>query len=181
MSSSKVFERMRQDHRHVLEEILVLERASAAVRSHSVGADWPGGTARAVLAMLARQFGSHMAGEDEVLFPALTEALPETRSSIEPLRADHGALRMMLADLEEALQEPAGPARNEQIAVQLRDFVDLLRIHIRKEEVVVFGVAERALSPREVETLAARMARGTLAPHRSKPRCSSGNSKGAKS
>jgi hemerythrin-like domain-containing protein len=47
------------------------------------------------------------------------------------------------------------------VAVQLRDFVDLLRIHIRKEEVVVFRVAERALAPDAVAALAARMTRNS--------------------
>ncbi|HET9941540.1 MAG TPA: hemerythrin domain-containing protein, partial [Candidatus Eisenbacteria bacterium] len=113
-------------------------------------------------ALLARQFGSHMAAEDEVLYPALMNALPETRSSIEPLSADHGALRMMLADLEETLGLP-GEARDEQMTVQIRDLVDLLRIHIRKEEALVIGVAERVLQPAEVEALSVRMNRGTAA------------------
>jgi hemerythrin-like domain-containing protein len=100
-----------------------------------------------------------MAAEDEVLYPALMNALPETRASIEPLCADHGALRMMLSDLEETLSLPGDD--REQITVQVRDLVDLLRIHIRKEEALVIGMAERVLRPAEVEALAARMNRGS--------------------
>ena len=170
-----IFERMRQDHRGVLEEIDALEKAVA----RGAGGDSQGVLER-VTALLSHQFGSHMAAEDDVLYPALMDALPETRPSIEPLRADHGVLRMMLADLEEAMRQEPGEMRDEQIVVQVRDLVDLLRIHIRKEEAVVIGVAERVLRPAEVEALAARMARGTRStPHAPSP--DAGPAKGARS
>jgi hemerythrin-like domain-containing protein len=98
-----------------------------------------------------------VAAEDEVLFPALIEALPETRQSVAPLEAEHAELRDMLARLSGTLAEPPGADRDEQIAVQFRDFIDLLRIHLRKEEALVIRVAERVLRPREVQALAARM------------------------
>lgn len=146
-----IFERMREDHRRVLDEVAAMEQAVAG------GAD-PVPAARVLVSLLGRQFGSHMAAEDEVLYPALMNALPEARASIEPLCADHGALRMMLADLEETLSLPGDD--REQVAVQVRDLVDLLRIHIRKEEALVIGMAERVLRPAEVEALSARMNRG---------------------
>lgn len=148
-----IFERMREDHRRVLDEVAAMEEAMTG------GAD-PTQAVSSLVALLGRQFGSHMAAEDEVLYPALMNALPETRASIEPLSADHGALRMMLADLEEILSLP-GEARDEQMAVQVRDLVDLLRIHIRKEEALVIGVAERVLQPAQVEALSVRMNRGS--------------------
>ena len=159
MNPTTIFERMREDHRKVLERIQVLDAAAAAIPRGSAG-EWPGQETRQVLALLHRQFQTHMAAEDEVLYPALVDALPVARPSIEPLVADHVTLRMMLADLMQALEEEPSDSRNELIGVQLRDLADLLRIHIRKEEVVVFSVAERALSPLEVEALAARLERG---------------------
>ncbi|HEX5031693.1 MAG TPA: hemerythrin domain-containing protein [Candidatus Eisenbacteria bacterium] len=166
-----IFERMREDHRRVLNEVAAMEEAMAG------GTD-PTQAVSRLVALLVRQFGSHMAAEDEVLYPALMNALPETRASIEPLRADHGALRMMLADLEEMLGLP-GEARDEQMAVQIRDLVDLLRIHIRKEEALVIGVAERVLQPAEVEALSVRMNRGPAASCELGPR--QGPSKGVTS
>jgi hemerythrin-like domain-containing protein len=147
-----IFERMREDHRRVLDEVAAMEQAVAG------GADSVPAV-RGLVALLGRQFGSHMAAEDEVLYPALMNALPETRASIEPLCADHGALRMMLSDLEETLSLPGDD--REQMTVQVRDLADLLRIHIRKEEALVIGMAERVLRPAEVEALAARMNRGS--------------------
>lgn len=171
-----IFERMREDHRRVLAEVAAMEEAMAA--RGGAGAD-PLPTVARVAALLERQFASHMAAEDEVLYPALMEALPETRASIEPLRADHGVLRMMLADLEETLRQEPGEARDEEMAVQIRDLVDLLRIHVRKEEGLVIGVAERVLRPAEVEALAARMTRGSAKSHAASPEA--GPSKGEKS
>jgi len=177
MGRAGIFERMRADHRYVLEKLVILEEAARAGETRKHGGAWPGQAVRRALSMLARQFETHMAAEDEVLFPALIEALPQTRLSIDPLCADHFELRKMLATLEETLGFPASPARNEQVGVQLRDLVDLLRIHIRKEEAVVISVAERVLRPREVEALAARMARG--APGDSPEGPGAGRSKGA--
>jgi hemerythrin-like domain-containing protein len=167
-----IFEQMREDHRRVLDEVAAMEEATAR------GAD-PVSAVTRLTALLGRQFGSHMAAEDDVLYPALMNALPETRASIEPLRADHDVLRMMLADLEGTLRQEPGEAKDEEMAVQIRDLVDLLRIHIRKEEAVVIGVAERVLRPAEVEALAARMARGSAASHAASPNV--GPSKGEKS
>jgi hemerythrin-like domain-containing protein len=178
MNPSRIFERMREDHRRVLERIQVLDSA-AAVSPRRTGGEWPGEETRQVLALLALQFQTHMAAEDDVLYPALAEALPVARPSIGPLMADHGTLRMMLTDLEKELLEPASDARNELIGVQLRDLADLLRIHIRKEEAVVFTIAERTLSPKELEALAARIDRGAAGPVRSTHRPPAGRSKGA--
>ena len=179
MNPSNIFDRMREDHRNVLERIRVLDAAAAAGPKQNAP-EWPGVETRDVLALLARQFQTHMAAEDDVLYPALVDALPVARPSIEPLMADHATLRMMLADLLQALDEEPSETRNELIGVQLRDLADLLRIHIRKEEAVVFGVAERTLRPLEVEALAARLVRGAACqvPYPSDP-ASGSSTKGA--
>lgn len=160
MGKADVFERMRADHQYVLREILIIDQAARRGPARGADPDWPGQPALRVLDMLAKQFDTHMAAEDEILFPVLIDALPQTRLSIEPLLAEHAALRDMLRALKGMIDAPPGEARDEQIGIQLRDFVDLLRIHIRKEEVVVISVAERVLRPREVEAFAARMASG---------------------
>lgn len=160
MGKADVFERMRADHQYVLREILILDQAARRGPAREAGPEWPGEPALRVLDMLAKQFETHMAAEDEILFPTLIEALPQTRLSVEPLLADHAALRDMLLALQRLIEAPPSHAREEQIGILLRDFVDLLRIHIRKEEAVVISVAERVLRPREVEAFAARMASG---------------------
>jgi hemerythrin-like domain-containing protein len=113
---------------------------------------------RALMGLLEAQFATHMRDEEELLFPALAEALPETAPSLVPLRKEHGELRQMLAAITAALGQPASPSRDEQIMVQLRDFVDLLRIHVHKEEAAVFSVAGRVLAPLEITALSRRVA-----------------------
>jgi hemerythrin-like domain-containing protein len=179
MGTKGIFEQMREDHRRVLDEIAVLDAAASTGHSGRRWREWPEKAVEDVLAMLARQFETHMAAEDEVLFPALGEALPQSRPSIEPLSADHATLRTMLATIMQTLKEPAAQERNEQLVVQLRDLVDLLRIHIRKEEAVVISVAEQVLRPHEVEALAARMR--VLAPNTAPSDRGAGRTKGARS
>jgi hemerythrin-like domain-containing protein len=106
---------------------------------------------------LERQFATHMAAEDAVLFPAVADSFPESRETLAPLADEHVELRSMLAALRTALASPRGSKRDEQIVIQTRDLIDLLRIHIDKEEAVVFALAERVLRPRGVRALARRL------------------------
>ncbi|HEU4724578.1 MAG TPA: hemerythrin domain-containing protein, partial [Candidatus Eisenbacteria bacterium] len=105
------------------------------------------------------QFASHMAAEDEVLYPALLGAIPAASGSIEPLFSEHAELRQMLARLAATLREPVTPERSEQIRVQVHDLADLLRLHIRKEEALVFRLAPQLLAPREIAAVSARLSR----------------------
>jgi hemerythrin-like domain-containing protein len=98
-----------------------------------------------------------MMAEDEVLYPALMRALPASMGSVEPLHDEHGELRLMLERLCATFSEPPGKARDEQVAVQVHDLADLLRIHLRKEESLVFGVAARLLSADVIESVMTRM------------------------
>lgn len=155
-----VFDRMRSDHHAVLERLVDLEAAAESIGS---GDGLPGDEVRVrdFVVHLQAQFATHMRAEDELLYPALASALPDTRASLAPLRGEHAELRAMLAALRATLDEPAGMARNEQLGVQARDLADLLRIHIRKEEALVFTVAERLLPKSELMALGARFVRDT--------------------
>jgi hemerythrin-like domain-containing protein len=148
---------MRTDHHAVLERLEPIEASAERIASGAArSADETG--MREFVAHLEAQFATHMRAEDEVIYPALESALPDTRGSLAPLRTEHQELRDMLASLRAMLDEPAGAARNEQIAVQAKDLADLLRIHIRKEEAIVFAVAERLMRPGELSALGARLA-----------------------
>jgi hemerythrin-like domain-containing protein len=166
MRHRDVFRQLRADHRHVLAELPRLEREAGISTRRAKPAPIGGYTLAGILEALARQFDSHMAAEDDVLFPLLARALPETLSRLEPLSLEHQELRWLLGSLTRLMRAPTSRERDEQIAVQARDFVDLLRIHVRKEEVVVFRVAERVLGPDQLEEVAARIARGAVTPNR---------------
>jgi len=157
MNESKVFDRMRADHERVRRDMDALEAAAGRSPDAAV--------MQTVLEGLEREFEIHMDGEDAVLFPALLRALPHSLGHVEGLAAEHRDLRGMLSALLDLITRPAGAARDEQLGIQTRDFVDLLRIHLRKEEAVVFRVAEQFLGAGEVERLAAHLARAARSPH----------------
>jgi hemerythrin-like domain-containing protein len=157
-------DRMRADHQRVLER---LESLAPAAGAGSRLADLA--PVRELVAFLARQFDSHMAAEDQVLFPILAEALPATTDSLRPLRQEHQELRTMLEALTTLLDAPAGRARDEQLGVQLADLADLLRIHVRKEERLVFQVAEHVLRPGELDRLVSQRTAATPARRPSAP------------
>lgn len=156
MNPDSIFERLRRDHARVLADLVALERAAQGP-GEGAGDGERLQLLRGHVGMLEAQFATHMAAEDEVLYPALRQALPEMEGRLAPLGREHRELRSMLVLLAALLERPATRERDEQIAVQAQDLVDLLRIHIRKEEVVVFGVAGRVLGPREMQQLADRM------------------------
>jgi len=168
LSQRSVFGRLRREHRMVLAEIAALERAAAPGRRRG-HADRER-EMRRVVRLLERQFATHMSAEDRVMFPALLKALPEARASVAPLQAEHAELRSILASLRHHLAGAADDGRDEQVAVLVRDLVDLLRIHIRKEEAVIFSVAERVLPVHEVVRLAAWRSRRIASQSTSKPK-----------
>lgn len=154
MDAERLIDQMKRDHVRVLSEVSALEAALGT------GAAVPSGIVvevRRLLDMLHVQFQTHMLAEDQILFPALVRALPASAGSVEPLHDEHAELRLMLERLRATLAEPQGGPRDEETAVQVHDLADLLRIHIRKEESLVFGVAARLLSDDVIEAVLTRM------------------------
>lgn len=146
-----IFERLRSDHRNVLERMGAVERQIVAGRSHLSAAVLA--SLRDFATHLECQFDTHLRAEDEVLYPTLARRMTHGRALIEPLHLEHAELRAMLEGFQNALASPFSAKRDEQIVIQLRDLVDLLRIHIRKEEALLFGVAERLLEPSDLVEL----------------------------
>jgi hypothetical protein len=167
MSERRIFEWLRADHARVLADLDALDARLLEARHAATGT--AGAEAmllpaavvdrvRELAAHLARQFATHLTAEDEVLYPALAVRLANGAPVVAALHGEHVELRAMLAALTATLALPAAASRDEQIVVQVRDLVDLLRIHIRKEEALVFGVAERIVPPRDLAELEARRA-----------------------
>jgi len=155
MSSMDTFRHLREDHARVLSELGILADL-AETRS-------PGpreiDELRGLVILLERECAAHMRAEEEALFPALTESewMTDAAKTLAPLKAEHGEIKDMLATLAGVLAAPAGRGRDEQIAVQARDLVDLFRIHVRKEEALVFRMAERVLPADTLQHLAERL------------------------
>src|SRR5262245_34707835 len=145
------YARFRRDHARVLVRLDSLE---SSVRGRRPIPEPP---LRRHLEALGRQFDTHLAAEEALIYPTLARAFPEAAPTLAPLHEEHAELRAMLASLMERLGAPRSHDRDVQIGVEVRDLVDLLRVHIRKEESVVFDVSERVLEPRELGGLARRL------------------------
>src|SRR5262245_9783809 len=102
-----IFDRFRSDHRALLARLDELEGTtnvpdtSAAYRAAGRAATLPG-----LVDLLERQFAVNMQAEDDVVFPAVTAAVPEAAPNVEVLRVEHAELRQMLADLKRTLEAP---------------------------------------------------------------------------
>jgi hemerythrin-like domain-containing protein len=151
--AERLFRAMRRDHEGVLARVGALERSlarrgGALARQRALAA---------LVELLDAEFASHMAAEDTVLYPALLAALPAASGSIEPLFAEHAELRQILRRLEATVREPATADRDEQIRIQIRDLADLLRLHIRKEESLLFRFGPHLLTPNEIARVASML------------------------
>lgn len=164
MSAIDTFRHLRDDHARVLSELGVLAELAQSPAPAPREID----ELRGIVVLLERECAAHMRMEEEALFPALAQSewMTETTQTIAPLLAEHGELRDMLATLAGVLAAPASVARDEQIAVQAKDLVDLFRIHVRKEEALIFRIAERVLPQETLKHLADRLLLHSLSPNR---------------
>lgn len=158
MHDSSAFGHFRSDHADVLAHLDALDRVLLNRTAAPAPVPLDKSPIRDLVASLEAQFATHMRDEEELLFPALAESLPEASPGIGLLVREHDELRQMLASLAAELACTPSPARDEQVVVQLRDFVDLLRIHVHKEEATVFTIAVRSLPALEITSLSRRIA-----------------------
>jgi hemerythrin-like domain-containing protein len=99
----------------------------------------------------------HHAKEEEVFFPLLErKGIPRDDGPIGVMLAEHEHGRALIREMVEAADaygrgdQPAG----RRWAEAARQYSDLLGQHILKENNVLFGMAERVLSPDEQSALA---------------------------
>ena len=136
------FARLRAEHARAQVLLAAFERALSE-------APGPTRDERPLLAMaryLAGPFAKHLATEEGVFYPALVQHLPELAQLLKPLLEDHAELRGMTRSLELFVGQPPGVKREEQMLVLGRDLVDLMRLHIAKEERSALDWSERVLS-----------------------------------
>jgi iron-sulfur cluster repair protein YtfE (RIC family) len=108
------------------------------------------GDCRAGAALLAAALIPHAQFENERLFPAL-EARIGPEGPLAVMRAEHDEIEGTLRSLA-ALTDPAEAQR------RLRHAIAVARDHFRKEEMVLFPLAERALGAAALERLGAEWA-----------------------
>ena len=109
--------------------------------------------AACVIEDFATRFRRGVALEHDVLFRAIDDLAPSANSTLDPLRAEHAALSLMIDSIASLFGAAASARSDEQLAVEIHDLTELLRVHIRKEDAAVYRVAERFLSPEAVKAV----------------------------
>ena len=151
-------EQLRQDHELVLMVVEAMEREVADI----------GKTGRvhrervAQMVDFAQNFtdGCHHSKEERVLFPTLEERDAAAGGPVSVMLSEHEVGREAIRAIDAALPDvDESEAARTAVAGNLALYAHLLRLHINKENQVLFPLAERILSDQEQEMLAAEFER----------------------
>lgn len=90
----------------------------------------------------------HHPKEEHYLFAALVHRDPGTKEAVDALLREHESGDDALATIERALRyyDRHYPDGLEALEMAVHDYVDLERRHMKKEEEVIFPLAERSLT-----------------------------------
>ena len=146
---SKAIADLLNEHEAILSAIQILERMMAAMeKSSSVEAkdvhDFIG---------FLKEFADkcHHGKEEGFLFPAMVAAgVPDKGGPIGVMLAEHAQGRQLIRGMEESI---ATGVDQKKLAQAAREYAILLRVHIRKENTMLFPMAERVLTAPQLETL----------------------------
>lgn len=133
---------LREEHRRILEIVAVLERALDASVDEALAFER---IDRCVRFLRLYADACHHGKEEDELFPVLAEqGIPLDTGPVAALIEEHREGRRLLAILRDALPYArAGGARDRERLVEAgRDYIDLIRSHIEKEDEGVFQMAD---------------------------------------
>ena len=117
---------------------------------------------RAMLPFFENEIQLHRRKEEEVLFPLLARYMGETSGPIACMLHEHQEEKELVRMLRSAVDDVArarGEDAQPEVLRRAGDFVAFLRNHIRKENEVLFPMAEQVLSDEEKEQTRTGMSR----------------------
>lgn len=93
----------------------------------------------------------HHGKEEGILFPAMIAAgVPDRGGPIGVMMSEHIQSRGYIHSMLEALEEPEDYGRFEKAG---RAYIDLLRVHIQKENIILFPMADKVISSEHMEAI----------------------------
>ena len=102
--------------------------------------------------------GCHHAKEERLLFPLLEERERSAGGPVSVMLSEHEAGRQAIRAIDEALPRAnEDAAARAAVAENLGLYADLLRLHINKENTVLFPLADRILGGRRPGTSGGRV------------------------
>jgi hemerythrin-like domain-containing protein len=144
------------EHRNIERVLRVLEVAAVKVES---GQELPADVFRkAVDFVRGYADGCHHSKEEQTLFPLLEERGVPRQGPIGVMLNEHELGRQYVAAIADAIDGyERGDAESAQaIAENARNYAGLLRLHIMKEDNVLFRMSDQALSDEDQKRLLAR-------------------------
>lgn len=148
---------LKAEHQVILRVINVLDRLLA--QSQQGDGFETDSLARCVEFFRAFADACHHAKEEDLLFPVMeTRGIPRDGGPIGCMLEEHRQARALTQQMGEALQavkegDGVGQARFHEAA---RQYIDLLRNHIYKEDNVLFTMGDHLLTPEDQSTLATK-------------------------
>lgn len=146
-----------QDHEEVQKKLPLLRAGARGLRE--------GGTPEALTAVsqviqfLDTELRVHMRLEEEALFPVLERHIGREGGPIGVMLAEHQELWDQVAQLQQAvaeLKQGGGASASEKASRLASSIAGLLDAHIPKENMILFPLAERVLTPAEMAEVARR-------------------------
>lgn len=116
----------------------------AAVEDQLANAD-AGAALASFLAYLQDDVLLHFSVEEHALFPMLERYFGHGGGPLAVMNAEHASFRELLSDLRAAVL--AADLSQQRACAQ--DLIELLRVHIAKEDNILFPMAARVLNPTE--------------------------------
>jgi hemerythrin-like domain-containing protein len=163
------------EHDKLATELKAVEAVVASVRAEGLTRDWLRALNR-FLSVIDREFIPHCREEERVLFPLLNERLVmagehsagrERRTSIDVMMEDHlraiqlAAVILNFLHVATKLHDEASVGVVLEAALgETTQLVELLRLHMFREDNIVFASAQRLISAGELDELG-RSARAT--------------------
>lgn len=142
---------LREDHKKVLKRLAELDRLLGALEEPATAAPL-----KELGSFFKTEFWVHFSKEEEALFPEMERHIPRQGGPLGVMLSEHDQLRKINQGFQQGMDRFPGHGARELVLKHGREFVDILRGHIEKEENVLFMFAERLLSPEEVHRAAAK-------------------------
>ena len=146
---------LENDHVYILRLIDVMEKMVLTISTELKHIE--------LVVALIRNYadGFHHSKEENLLFPALVEkGFSNEQGPVAVMLHEHAEARRFVKGMSDEIENiKNGDASSLTILYEnMQDYIDLLRVHIRKENNVLFPLADKALSKVEQEELLSEFA-----------------------
>lgn len=102
-----------------------------------------------LLEFFNKDMETHFRVEELTLFPVMKKK--GKADLVSSLLLEHKILRNRFAELEKIVQSPEG--KRDQLIIVCEEIVEILKVHVQKEDAILLPYAERVLTKRELNQL----------------------------